>query len=636
MNKPIPAQPLVVALVQLNSGARPFLPYVAGLLQAYVKHYAPNPEHYHFLPPVSEFESLEQAVSKLLDADLVGFSVYVWNIERSLAIARRLKALKPSIIIVFGGPHVPNQAENFLRTHPQIDLCVHGEGEASFLAILEQAHQRDWHEISGLSYLHSNGQYVCHPQAPRRKNLTDLPSPYLSGVFETLMAQAPPSHEWDILWETARGCPFSCTFCDWGSATQSKVNGFDLDRLKAELAWFGKHKIGYIFCCDANFGILKRDLEVAAFAADVRKKTGYPRALVVQNSKNVTERALAVHRILAQAGLDTDVTLSMQSLHPEVLKKVKRENISLNYFRDLRQALMRENIKAYTDMILGLPGETYDSFVDGICTLIQHGQYHDIHIFTAGLLPNAEMADPAYLAEHGIESVKSRCVYVHSPVKASQEETIYEYQELVIATATLPKPDWVRAMAFGWLVHFYFFQPGTLRMAALILHHNQGLSYRQFFESLMQPSPDEPLLCEIWNFFCAKALAIQNGDFEYCQGPEAYFLGQWWWPQEFLIRRLVYEGQLPQFYREATQNLRRLMRHRAPHMPLQLLNDCLNYSQAFLSLLHHQEVRELRLHFNLWEVYQGLLQGKDLPLTPQTSVYQKTWTGPPFSFKRVQ
>lgn len=624
--------PLKIALVQLNSGARRFLPYVAGLLQAYVE--AAAPETYLFLPPLAEFESLEHSVSALFSADIVGFSAYVWNIERSLAIAQALKQRKPNVLILFGGPHVPNQAADFLRAHPQIDLCVHGEGEATFLAILEQAQSRDWSEIAGVSYLDSQNSCHTHPQAPRRKALSDLPSPYLTGVFASLMAQAPPEHEWAVLWETARGCPFSCTFCDWGSATQSKVNGFDLPRLQAELDWFGQHKIGYIFCCDANFGILKRDLAVAEYAVQVRQATGHPRALVVQNSKNVTDRAFAVHRILAQAGLDTDVTLSMQSLNPEVLKKVKRENISLDYFRDLRGRLMRENIKAYTDMILGLPGETYSSFIEGICTLIAHGQYHDIHIFTAGILPNAEMADPAYRAEHGIESVKSRCVYVHSPVQSGLNEAILEYQELVIATASLPRPDWVRAMAFGWLVHFYVFHPGCLRMAALILHQSQGLSYLSLFESLMQPSRTEPLLQEIWDFFCEKALAIQNGDFEYCQGPERYYLGQWWWPQEFVIRRVVYEGLLPRLYAELQSNLSRLLKREVPQAPPRLLADCLNYSQTFLTLLHQQDVPDLHLHYNLWEVYQGLLRGEHLPLSPQMTQFSKPWQGAPYTLQR--
>ena len=95
----------------------------------------------------------------------------------------------------------------------------------------------------------------------------------LSGSFDRLI-EAYPENEWLILWETNRGCPFKCTFCDWGSATASKVNKFDLERLKLEIDWFSKNKIEFIFCCDANFGILKRDIEIAEYVAIKKKRTG--------------------------------------------------------------------------------------------------------------------------------------------------------------------------------------------------------------------------------------------------------------------------------------------------------------------------------------------------------------------------
>jgi len=622
---------LKIGLVQLNSGARPYLPYVAGLLQAYVQAYASQPERYQFLLPLCEFSSVSEACEQLQGADLVGFSAYVWNIQRSLAIARRLRELSPQTLIVFGGPQVPNQAETFLRENPCIDLCVHGEGEARFLEILEALPLKDWSGLSSLSWLDSEGNFQTRPPAARSKDLDRLPSPYLAGVFEPLM-QAEPEKKWAILWETNRGCPFTCSFCDWGSATQSKVYGFDQKRLESELNWFAQHQIEYIFCCDANFGLLKRDLELARYAAKVRQATGFPRALVVQNTKNVTDRAFEVHKILAEAGLDTDVTLSMQSLSPVVLKEVKRQNISLDYYRDLRQRLMRSRIKAYTDMILGLPGETLDSFISGICTLIEHGQYHEIKIYSANILPNAEMADPAYRALHGMQTVQSRTVYLHTPVYAPDPERD-EYLELVIATQTLPRKDWVKAKAFGYLVHFLFFTPGVARMALMMLHTQWGIPYRQLFECFMRQDSPWPLLNQIWRQFCAKAEAIQSGDLEYSEGPEAYLQKKWWQPYEWALRHLVYQGLLAQFGREAEAALSVGLSNLK--LPPDLLKDCLAYNRVFIQLLHHQEVAGLGLGYNLWEVYQGLLVGETLQLEKKTSVYRKNWRGAPYTLERV-
>ena len=88
----------------------------------------------------------------LKEADLVGFSTYVWNGRISLEIARRLKAVNPRIVVVFGGPHVPDHPEPFLRANPQIDLAVHNEGERTFLRLLETFPDRAaWQSLPGVS-----------------------------------------------------------------------------------------------------------------------------------------------------------------------------------------------------------------------------------------------------------------------------------------------------------------------------------------------------------------------------------------------------------------------------------------------------------------------------------------------------
>ena len=139
---------------------------------------------------------------------------------------------------------------------------------------------------------------------------------------------------WLILWETNRGCPFKCTL--FGDLN-CEFNKFDLERLKLEIDWFSKNKIEFIFCCDANFGILKRDIEIAEYVAIKKKRTGYPKVLSVQNTKNTTERAYQTQKILADAGLNKGVTLSMQSLDPVTLHNIKRDNISLQTYDTLQK-----------------------------------------------------------------------------------------------------------------------------------------------------------------------------------------------------------------------------------------------------------------------------------------------------------
>ena len=299
------------------------------------KRHAKNPERFHFLPPLYKRVAISSAVNDLLAADVVGFSTYVWNAQISLAIARRLKQQRPDIVIVFGGPHVPDHAEQLLRDNPFIDLAVHNEGEITFLRMLEMFPSRDWSSLQGISFIGTNG-YVRTVNGPRIRDLEAIPSPFLEGVFDPLIADN-PEETWIGLWETNRGCPFKCTFCDWGSATANKVNQFGLERIKAEVQWFARHKIDFVFCCDANFGILKRDLEIAEYIAEMKRATGYPKALSVQNTKNATERAYATQKTLSDSGLNKGVTLSMQSIDAETLLAVKRDNISLKTYFELQR-----------------------------------------------------------------------------------------------------------------------------------------------------------------------------------------------------------------------------------------------------------------------------------------------------------
>ena len=223
-------------------------------------------------------------------------------------------------------------------------MVVHNEGERIFVQILDAYPSNDWHDLKGVSYIADDGSFVSTPLPERFRDLDDVPSPFLSGILDDLMCSN-PQEEWIGLWETNRGCPFQCTFCDSGSATAAKVTKFAIDRLKAELDWFAERKVKYIFVCDANFGIQKRNVEIAEYVTRVRKTTGYPHGFSVQNTKNATERAYQSQKILADAGLNKGVALSMQSLDRATLKNIKRDNISLETYFETGTPLHRRQCR---------------------------------------------------------------------------------------------------------------------------------------------------------------------------------------------------------------------------------------------------------------------------------------------------
>ena len=143
--------------------------------------------------------------------------------------------------------------------NPYIDIAVHGEGEITFLKLLEAYPANDWSEIPGVSWIDSSGNFSTHPKSDRIRELSIIPSPYLEGVFEPLLS-LDSNAEWLALWETNRGCPFHCTFCVWGISAMDKVRVFPLERVLEEIEYIVGNRIG-IFITKRNVKSLSETME---------------------------------------------------------------------------------------------------------------------------------------------------------------------------------------------------------------------------------------------------------------------------------------------------------------------------------------------------------------------------------------
>ncbi len=608
-----------VGLVQINNSfsGQNYLPLSIGMLQAYAQQSLQKVDDYKFMLPLYRRLPVREAVNHLEGAEVAFFSTYVWNYRISLEIAKALKNQAPDTLIVFGGPQVPDKVEPFLRENPFVDIASHGEGELTATTILENYDGRAWENVPGISYLDPSSNLVQNPKASRMKELFDFPSPYLTGVFSPLM-EANPNESWIALWETNRGCPFSCTFCDWGSAVQSKVYSFEIDRLYQEIEWFAQHEIEFVFCCDANFGILPRDLDIVEFIASVKRKSGYPHAMSVQNTKNATERAYSVQKILFDAGLNKGVDIALQSTDPTTLKDIKRANISSESYQELQSRFARDGIETYTDLILGLPGETYDTFADGVSTIIANGQHNRIQFSNLSVLPNAEMGDPEYQRRYGMALIESKTVNMHGSLAATPDE-ILQTQFLVIATETMPKDAWIRSRVFAWTAALLHFDK-TLQIPLILLHNLCSISYREMIEKFLQaPEETYPVLCHIRQFFDEHALGIQCGRPEYVRSEE--WLNIWWPADEYTLIRLCAEGRLGEFYKEAENLLIDLLREKSLRAPEGTLNDAVRLNQSLIKLPFQSEDAYLTLSYNVWEFYRSALTSPDTPLQQAESRY---------------
>src|SRR6185369_11162088 len=364
-----------------------------------------------------------------------------------------------------------------------------------------------WTGLRGISYLDADGTFVRTPPVDRMRDLEELPSPFMNGVFDHLVASN-PEEQWIGLWETNRGCPFQCTFCDWGSATAAKVTKFEFDRLHGELNWFADHGIKYIFVCDANFGIQKRDVEIAQAVADIRSRTGFPHGFSVQNTKNATERAYQTQKILSDAGLNKGVALSMQSLDPATLKNIKRDNISLETYFELARRFTADKVETYSDIILGLPGETYESFRNGVDKLIRLGQHNRVQFNNLTILPNAEMGNPEYLDRFGMVTVQSEIINIHG-TREELDDDVAEVQDLVICTDSMPREAWRRTRMFSWMAAFLHFDK-LFQMPMMVACEIGGLSYRDIIEAFLDASKEYPVIRSVRDLFEREAVSMQN------------------------------------------------------------------------------------------------------------------------------
>ncbi|HAR64139.1 MAG TPA: hypothetical protein DF296_03530 [Candidatus Margulisbacteria bacterium] len=610
---------IAVGFVQISSNfpGAAYLPYAVGCLQAYAQKYLDYPEQYIFLPQIYKRIPVDEAVKCLICADIIGFSSYIWNSRITLAIARELKRLKPQTVIVFGGPHVPQMPEDFLRQNPFIDLVCHGEGEASFCAILEKFPQKKWSGIPGVSYIGQDGTFISAKPNAQIKELSTIPSPYLSGVFDQLIEN--PGVRWLAAWETNRGCPYSCSYCDFSAALSSKVYIREMDLLRREFEWFADNKIDLVYCTDANFGVFPRDVEIAEFCVNIRRQTGHPRAFMMESSKTITDNFWKIHDIVEHSDFASYAVLSVQTLNDQSLQAIKRHNISLEMFHEVQKRCFREGITTMTDLILGLPEESYDSFVQGVSILLDKGQHHNIQFNNLCILPNSEMGDKNYQEKYDLQLIEVGIVNQHGLI--SIEGDVPEVQTLVIGSRTMPVEDWIRARAFSWMTSFLFFDK-LLQLSIVILREAAGIDYRLIIEFFMESSHLNtfPVLSRITSLFTEKAREITEGGTEYCYS--AQWLGIWWPVDEYALIDLYYSGKIDIFYDESLQILESFIRKHSQFLIYKVyLRDALLLTRSALKLPRQQEDMEIELSSNIYQFYQGVLSGDRVQLESKSSNY---------------
>ena len=315
---------------------------------------------------------------------LLGFSSYTWNIAEFLVIARTVKTAVPAALIVAGGPHV-QRAEDFLGSEA-IDVIVIGEGEVTFTELLDCETPAEWPNVQSLAWLegvNGSSRVVRTPERPRTLDIDRFPSAL--EVIELRDADGRPRYR-SVAYETNRGCPYACAFCEWGTGLiGSKIYKYDHARVLRDAETLAKGGVETYFICDANYGLFPEDESLAAHLAELKNRYGTPRTVGTSWAKNHSERVRKIVRLFHREGLLLHYHLALQTVTPKALELSNRRNMKSNDYEPIARQMASEGIPIAAELIWGLPGETLAEFEQGLDRLL--AVFPHVNIFAYTLLP---------------------------------------------------------------------------------------------------------------------------------------------------------------------------------------------------------------------------------------------------------
>jgi radical SAM superfamily enzyme YgiQ (UPF0313 family) len=318
---------------------------------------------------------------------LVGFTCYLWNIERTLWIVHELKRRRPGVRIVLGGPEITADNAWVLET-ADYDFAVIGEGEQTFAQLLLRLLGDD--ELP----LPTPGLYVPPPGSARRydpgrrpafrtpmPDLNQLGSPYLAGILDAADEQM-------LLLETTRGCVFKCKFCYYPKSYDRQYY-LSAAQILANLRHADERGAREVFLLDPTMNQRKDFADFLRVLAQGNPGRRFSYFGELRGEGVTGETA----RLLGAANF-TEVEVGLQSIEPDAMKKMDRKNNLRAFERGVR-AMLREGIRVKVDLIVGLPGDTVESVRRGLHYLRENQLFSDVQVFNLSILPGTAFRQEA-------------------------------------------------------------------------------------------------------------------------------------------------------------------------------------------------------------------------------------------------
>ena len=285
------------------------------------------------------------------DIDVLGFACYIWNIEMTLHVVDMVKAVRPDIKIVLGGPEVSFTADELLERCPNIDYIVQGEGEEAFHALVTALQLGN----DGLNPVipgvrgRRNGSILGSAEAVEVRDLSTIPFPYTEEDMDDLEHKI-------IYYESSRGCPFSCQYCLSGN--KNTVRFFPQERTLQELQWFIDHGVKQVKFVDRTFNCAPHHHRpLMEFMRDSDTDMNFhlemePELMTEWETNILCETPPG--RIQIEVGV--------QSTHKKTLDAINRYNDWPYIQKSIRPIIQAGRTHVHMDLIVGLPHEDFNRF----------------------------------------------------------------------------------------------------------------------------------------------------------------------------------------------------------------------------------------------------------------------------------
>lgn len=285
------------------------------------------------------------------DIDVLGFACYIWNIEMTLHVVDMVKAVRPDIKIVLGGPEVSFTADELLERCPNIDYIVQGEGEEAFHALvtaLQLGNDGLDPVIPGVRG-RRDGSILGSLEAVEVSDLSSIPFPYTEEDMDDLEHKI-------IYYESSRGCPFSCQYCLSGN--KNTVRFFLQERTLEELQWFIDHGVKQVKFVDRTFNCAPHHHRpLMEFMRDSDTDMNFhlemePELMTEWETNILCETPPG--RIQIEVGV--------QSTHKKTLDAINRYNDWPYIQKSIRPIIQAGRTHVHMDLIVGLPHEDFNRF----------------------------------------------------------------------------------------------------------------------------------------------------------------------------------------------------------------------------------------------------------------------------------